>query len=93
MYQVVVQFLPIRLKNCLEELYTVIKEENSLPKGSIVIAKWLRNPTNWSMNQTKVHAVFSIKFRNEANEIINCSMLIDGSHHGARKLKEAPDVV
>jgi len=45
-YQVVVQFLSTSLKNRLEELCTVIENENSLSKGSIVSAKWLRNPTN-----------------------------------------------
>ena len=89
-YQVVVQFLPTTLKNCLEDLLAAIENENSLPKGTIVSAKWLRNPANWNMNQTKAHAVFSIKSRNEANEIINRGMLIDGSRHGARKLEEDP---
>ncbi|KIM45758.1 hypothetical protein M413DRAFT_7871 [Hebeloma cylindrosporum] len=70
-YQVVVQFIPITLKNRLEELYAVIENENSLPKGTIVSAKWLRNPANWNMNQTKVHMVFTIKFKQEANGIIN----------------------
>jgi len=89
-YQVVVQFLPIRLKNRLEELYAVIENENSLPKGTVVSAKWLRNPANWSANQTKAHAVFSIKSRNEANDIISRGLLIDGSRHDARKLEEDP---
>jgi hypothetical protein len=89
-YQVVVQFLSTSLKNRLEELCTVIENENSLSKGSIVSAKWLRNPANWGANQTKAHAVFSIKFRNEANDIINRGMLIDGSRHDARKLEEDP---
>jgi len=34
-YQVVVQFLPISLKNRLENLHTEIEKENNLPKGSI----------------------------------------------------------
>ena len=89
-YQVVVQFLPIRLKNCLEELYAEIKKENSLTKGTIISAKWLRNPNNWSPNQTKAHTIFTIKFRNEANAIISKGLLIDRAHHDARKLKEDP---
>ena len=89
-YQVVVQFLPTTLKNRLEDLLAAIENENSLPKGTIVSAKWLRNPANWNTNQTKAHAIFSIKSRNEANEIINRGMLIDGSRHGARKLEEDP---
>ena len=42
-YQVVVQFLPVRLKNRLEELNTEIEEENKLPKDTIASIKWLRN--------------------------------------------------
>jgi len=89
-YQVVVQFLPIRLKNRLEDLLTEIEKENNLIKGSIVSAKWLRNPANWNPTQTKVHAVLAIKHRNEANNIISKGMLIDGARHDARKLEEDP---
>jgi hypothetical protein len=38
MYQVVVQFLSVRLKNCLEELITGIEKENNLSAGSITSA-------------------------------------------------------
>jgi len=89
-YQVVVQFLPVRLKNRLEELITAIEKENNLSEGSIVNAKWLRNPDNWGASQTKAHAVLSVKFRREANDIINNGALIDGSRHDARKLEEDP---
>jgi hypothetical protein len=89
-HQVVVQFLPISLKNHLEAHCAAIEKENGLSKGSITNAKWLRNPDNWGTNQTKAHAVFSIKFRHEANNIINHGMLIDGSRHDARKLEEDP---
>ena len=43
-YQVVMQFLPVRLKNRLEDLCTELEEENKLPKDSITSMKWLRNP-------------------------------------------------
>jgi len=89
-YQVVVQFLPITLKNHLDAHCAAIEEENGLSKGSIISAKWLRNPANWGTNQTKAHAIFSIKSRNEANDIITRGMLIDGSRHDARKLEEDP---
>ena len=89
-YQVVVQFLPISLKNHLETHCAAIENENGLTKGSIVNAKWMRNPANWGTNQTKAHAIFSIKSRNDANDIINQGMLIDGSRHDARKLEEDP---
>jgi len=66
-YQVVVQFLPIRLKNHLKDLHAVIEKENSLCEGSIASVRWLRNPENWSANQTKANAVFSLRFGTDAN--------------------------
>ena len=89
-YQVVIQFLPVRLKNHLEDLHTEIETENNLTKGSIVSIKWLRNPANWNPTQTKAHTVFAIKHRNEANDIISKGLLIDGTRHDARKLEEDP---
>jgi len=70
-YQVVVQFLPVRLRNHLEELFTAIENENNLFKGSIANARWLRNPNNWGANQTKAHAVFSLRYGADVNNIIN----------------------
>ena len=78
-YQVVVQFLSVTLKYRLEDLYAAIEEENDLLKGAIVSVKWLRNPDNWGSNQTKAHAVFSIKYRQEANRIIKHGLLIEGT--------------
>ena len=89
-YQVVVQFLPVRLKNCLEDLHTEIETKNNLTKGSIASIKWLRNPANWNPTQMKVHAVFAIKHRNEVNDIISKGLLINSAHHDARKLEEDP---
>jgi len=89
-YQVVVQFLPVRLKNRLEELYTEIEKENELPKDSIASLKWLRNPDNWGANQTKAHAILTLNSRCVANDIIMGGILVDGSRHDARKLEEDP---
>jgi hypothetical protein len=89
-YQVVVQFLPVRLKNRLEELITGIEKENNLSAGSITSARWLRNPDNWGASQTKAHAILSVKYRTKANNIISNGVLIDGSRHEARKLEEDP---
>ena len=89
-FQVVVQFLPVRLKNHLEDLFTAVENENELHKGSIASARWLRNPNNWGANQTKAHAVFSFRYGVDANNIINGGLLIDGSRHDARKLEEDP---
>jgi hypothetical protein len=46
-YQVVIQFLPTRLRHCLKEITAHIEEENKMSRGSIVSTKWLRNPDNW----------------------------------------------
>ena len=89
-YQVVVQFLPVRLKNRLEDLHTEIETENNLTKGSIASIKWLRNPANWNLTQMKAHTVFAIKHRNKVNDIISKGLLIDGACHNARKLEEDP---
>jgi hypothetical protein len=78
-FQVVVQFLPIKLKNWLENLYAEIEKENGLTEGAIASTRWLRNPDNWSTNQTKAHAVFSLRFVADTNNIINGGMIIDGS--------------
>lgn len=89
-YQVVVQFLPVRLKNRLEELYTEIEKENELPKDSIASLKWLRNLDNWGANQTKAHVILTLNSRRVANDIIMGGILVDGSRHDARKLEEDP---
>ena len=89
-YQVVVQFLPVRLRNHLDELHAVIENENNLTKGSIANFRWLRNPDNWGANQIKAHAVISLRYRTDANNIINGGLLIDGSRHDTRKLEEDP---
>ena len=89
-YQVVVQFLSVRLKNCLEELNTEIEEENNLPKDSIASIKWLRNPDNWGANQSKAHAILTLKSRRNANDIIMGGILINGSQYDTRKLEEDP---
>ena len=84
----VVQFLPIRLKNHLETLCTELEEENKLPKNSITSMKWLRNPDNWGVNQLKAHAILTLNSRCTANNIILSGVLIDGSQHDARKPEE-----
>jgi hypothetical protein len=89
-YQVVVQFLPTRLRHCLEEITAHIEEENEMSRGSIVSAKWLRNPDNWGTNQTKAHAVLTMNSRHEANDLIKHGILIEGTRHEARKLEEDP---
>ena len=89
-YQVVVQFLPVRLKNCLEDLCTELEEENELPKDSIASMKWLRNPDNWGVNQSKAHAILTLNSRCTANDIIMSRVLVNGSQHEARKLEEDP---
>jgi len=89
-FQVVIQSLPVQLKNHLEDLFTAIENEKELHKGSIANGRWLRNPNNWGANQTKAHAVFSFRYGADANNVINGGLLIDGSRHDARKLEEDP---
>ena len=89
-YQVVVQFLPVRLKNRLEDLCTELEEENELPKDSIASMKWLRNLDNWGVNQSKAHAILTLNSRCTANNIIMSGVLVDGSRHDTRKLEEDP---
>lgn len=78
-YQVVVQFLSTTLRNHLGEITTVIEEENKMSRGAIASARWLRNPDNWSTNQTKAHTILTMNSRCEANELIKHGILIDGT--------------
>jgi len=89
-YQVVVQFLSTGLCNRLEKLLTAIEDENHLTPGSIDSVKWLRNPDNWSPNQTKAHAILTLNSRYAANDLIKNGILIDGTRHEAKKLEEDP---
>ena len=89
-YQVVMQFLPVRLKNHLEDLCTKLEEENKLLKDSIASMKWLRNLDNWGVNQSKAHAILTLNSRRMENDIIMSGVLVNGSQHDARKLEEDP---
>jgi len=89
-YQVVVQFISTRLKDKLETMLTEIEDENRFPEDTILKARWMRNPSNWSQTQLKAHAVISVPSRGIANMIMMKGLLIEGTRHDARKLEEDP---
>jgi len=89
-YQVVVQFISTRLKEKLEKMLTEIEDENSFPEDTILKARWMRNPTNWSQTQLKAHAVVSVPSKGIANMILRKGLIIEGIRHEARKLEEDP---
>ncbi|KAF8806347.1 hypothetical protein BYT27DRAFT_7295499, partial [Phlegmacium glaucopus] len=56
-YQLVVDFVPVMLRDTLAELPTKMEVDNGLPTGAIVKARWIRAPKNWKDGQRFAHAI------------------------------------
>ena len=71
-------------------MMTDIEEENGWPEDTITKARWMCNHTNWKQTQMKAHAVLSVPSRGISNSIMMKGIIIEGTYHNARKLKEDP---
>ncbi|KAF8817604.1 hypothetical protein BYT27DRAFT_7008846, partial [Phlegmacium glaucopus] len=89
-YQVIVDFLPVTLRDSLADSTSRIAEENGLPEGTIERARWIRAPKNWNAGQRFAHAIMTIRGRTEASKIIQRGIIVEGQRMRARKLEEEP---
>lgn len=89
-YCVVVGFVPVELKDTLEEAIPSIEKENSMERGTIARARWMRSPQHWRRDQNTAHAVLMLHHRTDANSILRDGIIIMGSRMRARKLEEDP---
>ena len=78
LFQVVVCFLPVTLRDMLEDTIPRIEENNSIATGTIAKCRWLKAPKNWSQGQRFTHAVLSVNDRLDACTMIQQGVIIEG---------------
>ena len=70
LYQVVVNFLLVTLRDALEEAAPKIESDNTLPSDCIAHCRWLKAPKFWSKGQHFAHALIAVKSRMAASLLI-----------------------
>ncbi|KAF8804016.1 hypothetical protein BYT27DRAFT_7259469 [Phlegmacium glaucopus] len=89
-YQVVVDFLPVTLRDTLGDLTDKMEENNSLSLGTIAKAKWIRAPKNWKEGQRFAHAILTVTGRKQASTLIQKGIIVEGQRMRVRKMEEEP---
>src|SRR5271156_1912078 len=90
LFQVVVNFVPVTLRDSLEACVPKMELDNNLPADTIVKCKWLKLPKFWSKGQRFAHALIAVKGRLEASLLIQQGVIVEGQRFKVRKLMEEP---
>ena len=90
LFQVVVNFLPVTLRDVLEHTAPKLEFNNSLPSDCIANCRWLKAPRYWTSGQRFAHAIISVKGRLEASLLICHGVIIEGQRFRVRKMLEEP---
>ena len=90
LHQVVVNFLPVTLRDALEDIAPRIEADNTLPSDCIAHCRWLKAPKFWSKGQRFAHALIAVKGRMEASLLIRHGVIVEGQRFRVRKMLEEP---
>jgi len=90
LFQVVINFLPVTLRDTLESSTHKIETDNDLLPDTIAKCKWLKSPKFWSKGQRFAHALVAVKGRLEASLLIQQGVIVEGQRFKVRKLMEEP---
>ena len=90
LFQVVMNFIPVTLRDSMEACIPKIEADNHLSPDTIVKCKWLKSPKFWSKGQHFAHALIALKGRLEASLLIQQGIIVEGQRFKVRKLMEEP---
>jgi hypothetical protein len=90
LHLVVVNFLPVTLRDSLEEAAPRIESDNTLPTDCIAHCRWLKAPKFWSKGQRFAHALIAVKGRMAASLLIRDGVILEGQRFRVRKMLEEP---
>jgi hypothetical protein len=86
---VVLRFVPVSFDPVAEGALKVVSEDNGLPKGALVKARWIKPLERRRPGQRVAHAVLGFSDPSAANRVIRDGVWIDGSKvHGYKLLSE-----
>jgi hypothetical protein len=90
-YNVILEYVPTTFNtNLLDDERHALERINGIPEGSIVSAKWLKNPNRWNKNQRTAFLELNLKEPTPANAIIRDGAVIEGKAVTTRKKRVEP---
>lgn len=89
-YPALVEFVPVEANINRKETLEAIESSNGLEKGSIVSAKWIRDPSRRDADQRHAHLIVNCKSKEDANDWIRHSRVIEGKTVSSTKLLPEP---
>ena len=89
-YQVIVNFLPVTLRDTLAETISRSERDNKIFPGTITKSKWMKAPQYWKEGQHFAHAVLSFVNRTSASKAIQQGIIVEGQRFKVKKLEELP---
>lgn len=92
-FTLIVGYLPVTLKEHLEQMGTEIEHDNDddIREGSVKKLRWMRNPaTSWSREQKYAHALITVDDKQTANNIIRNGIAINGERRWVKKIEDEP---
>ena len=90
LFHVVVNFLPVTLRDTLHELIPSIVRNNCITTDTLVKCRWLKAPKYWKEEQRFAHAVLSFNERADASRVIQQGVVIEGQRFKTKKMEEMP---
>ena len=90
LFHVVANFLPVTLRDTLQDFIPSIVRNNCITTDSLVKCRWLKAPKYWKEEQRFAHAVLSFNKRANASRIIQQGIVIEGQRFKAKKMEEVP---
>ena len=85
-YNLLIPFVPIATK--IDDSLTLcsIEQDNKIPRNSITMMKWIKDPSRREGNQRVAHALMSLNSPKAVNRLI-----IEGMYYNAGKLQAHKD--
>jgi len=92
-FTMMIGYLPVRLKDCLEGMGVEIERENGedVKFGSVKKLRWMRNPNvSWGQHQKLAHAMITVDDKTTANNLIRNGIVIQGERRWVKKMEDEP---
>ena len=85
-YPTIGEVIPTLFNPSSKEELVAVEVANSLQPDDITIARWIKPPEKWAINQSKAHLTLHLRSRVSANSLIRMGTLIASTRATTRKL-------
>ena len=87
-FSLVVQFVPLHFRPDRDSDVRQIEEDNGLPSGAVLRARWIKPPHRRALDQTCGHAIFVVSKPEVANKVLTHGLIVLQKHVYTEKCKK-----